>query len=240
VTTVQCVILAGGLGTRMARWTTERPKALIPVLGEPFLRLQLRRLAEDGVTDVVVATGYLGEQIKAEVHDHPVDGLRVRCIPDGPDLLGTGGCLRRLVDLGELDSTFLLTYGDSYLSLDHGDVFAAFDASRFDALMTLSAPMAGRDQPNARASAGVVLEYRKQHGDSHLDAVDHGVSVVSADAVLTTIPSGRPSDLAQAFSLWASGGRLQAYPTTHRYYEIGSEVGLAELEEVLSKVEVSR
>lgn len=240
MTTVQCVILAGGLGTRMARWTAERPKALIPVLGEPFVRLQLRRLASDGVTDVVIATGHLGDQIDAEVRANPVDGVGVRCVPDGEQLLGTGGCLRRLVHLGELEETFLVTYGDSYLTLDHGDVFAAFDRTRFDALMTLSAPLPGRDRPNARASAGLVMDYRKQSDDPRLDAVDHGVSVVSADAVRATIPLDRASDLADAFSNWASQGRLQAFPTTHRYHEIGSEVGLTELEELLADAEVRR
>ncbi|HSR25748.1 MAG TPA: sugar phosphate nucleotidyltransferase, partial [Candidatus Eisenbacteria bacterium] len=55
--TLQCVILAGGLGTRMRPLTETVPKALVPVLGVPFADWQLALLAEQGVERVVYCTG---------------------------------------------------------------------------------------------------------------------------------------------------------------------------------------
>ena len=72
---VPCVILAGGLATRMLPLTERCPKALLPVAGEPFVGHQLRWLAAEGVRDVVIAVGHLGEMVE----EHVGDGRGVRC-----------------------------------------------------------------------------------------------------------------------------------------------------------------
>lgn len=74
---MQAVIIAGGLGTRMAPLTNERPKALIPVLGEPFALRQLRWLASQGIEDVVYLTGHLGHMIQEAVGDNRY-GMSIR------------------------------------------------------------------------------------------------------------------------------------------------------------------
>ena len=51
---MQCVILAGGLGTRMRPFTRTIPKALLPVCEVPFAQLQLELLSSRGVTDVAL------------------------------------------------------------------------------------------------------------------------------------------------------------------------------------------
>ena len=51
---MQCVVLAGGLGTRMRPWTESLAKSLIPVCGRPFIDLQLSRLAGQAVTNVIL------------------------------------------------------------------------------------------------------------------------------------------------------------------------------------------
>ena len=67
---MQCVILAGGLATRMRPLTDTIPKAMVPVHGVPFADIQLRWLASQGVEDVVYAIGYRGEQIRDHVDQH--------------------------------------------------------------------------------------------------------------------------------------------------------------------------
>ena len=64
---MQCVILAGGLGTRIQGRSGGLPKALIPVLGKPFIEYQLEWLARQGVRNVVLSVGYLGAMIAAEM-----------------------------------------------------------------------------------------------------------------------------------------------------------------------------
>src|SRR5438477_7569957 len=58
------VILAGGLGTRLRTVVSERPKALAPILGRPFLSFMFDRLVEAGIRCAVLCTGHLGDQIQ--------------------------------------------------------------------------------------------------------------------------------------------------------------------------------
>src|SRR5215831_10398668 len=97
---MQCVILAGGLGTRMRPRTETVPKALLEVSGRPFVEHQLAWLAAHGVREVVLSVGHLGEQIEAHVGDGARYGLAVRYVNEGPTLLGTAGALRLAAERG--------------------------------------------------------------------------------------------------------------------------------------------
>src|SRR5215468_5087031 len=99
---MQCVILAGGLGTRMRPLTESVPKTLLPVSGTPFAHYQLSWLARHGVREVVYCVAVLGEQVRAYVGDGSPWGLAVRYAEDGDELRGTGGALRRALDAGLL------------------------------------------------------------------------------------------------------------------------------------------
>lgn len=82
------VVPAAGRGRRLGALTARRPKPLVPVAGRPVLGWVLGGLAQAGIEEVVVVTGYLGEQIEAAT-PALAPGLAVRCVRQHP-LLGTG------------------------------------------------------------------------------------------------------------------------------------------------------
>jgi len=234
---MQCVVLAGGLGTRMKRLSAAMPKAMIPVAGQPFIRHQLRLLDRFGVDDVVISTGYLGEQIEAEVDAHHPTGMSVRCVGDGPVLLGTAGALRRMASLDLLDPRFLVVYGDSYLLIDYADVWERFDADRYSALMTVLDNVEELDASNVVFDGERVVLYRKgvaDPGGKGMRFIDYGLSVLERDDLIRLVPSEGPYDLAAVFESLSIRSRLQGYEATQRFFEIGSERGLVELEQLLS------
>ena len=114
---LQVVILAGGRATRLGDAARSTPKALLPVAGRPFLAWQLERLERSGYREVLVLTGHLGDSIASFLGDGSAFGVHARSLSDGKELLGTAGALRNALD--ELDDTFLVTYGDSYLPFDY-------------------------------------------------------------------------------------------------------------------------
>src|ERR1700722_12571388 len=100
---MQVVILAGGLGTRIKSLTGDRPKALIPIHGKPFIEYQLSWLARQGVGRVVLSIGYRSDMIHSVVGDGRQFGLHVAYADEGGRLRGTAGALRYAADLALLD-----------------------------------------------------------------------------------------------------------------------------------------
>ena len=114
----QCVILVGGLGTRLGALTRDTPKPLLPVGAKPFLDLLIERAARFGFTDIVLLAGYLGDQVLARyAGTRRIAGrdVRVRVVVE-QEPAGTGGALRYLD--GIADEYFVLMNGDSWLDMD--------------------------------------------------------------------------------------------------------------------------
>ncbi len=114
---IPAVLLVGGLGTRLRSVVADQPKALAPVAGEPFLAHLLRHLQAAGVDDVVLATGYLSEQIEAFAETQAPTGLRVRCVRED-EPLGTGGALAHAVRATGTEGAFLALNGDTFFGGD--------------------------------------------------------------------------------------------------------------------------
>jgi NDP-sugar pyrophosphorylase family protein len=75
---MQAIILCGGKGTRLSELYPDRPKALVPILGRPFIEWQIAWLARGGVTDVHLAAGYKAELLAAYVEEVRSSGFKVR------------------------------------------------------------------------------------------------------------------------------------------------------------------
>lgn len=112
---MQAIVLAGGLGTRLRARVADRPKALAPVAGRPFLSYVLDWLDAGGCTDVVLATGYLSAMIEAEVGTRH-RGLSITYSREETPL-GTGGAIVQA--LARLpDAPTLVMNGDTWFGLD--------------------------------------------------------------------------------------------------------------------------
>ncbi|HEY3722267.1 MAG TPA: sugar phosphate nucleotidyltransferase [Acidimicrobiia bacterium] len=226
---MQCVILAGGLGTRMRPATDRVPKTLLPVAGSPFAAHQLTMLSASGVTDVVYCIGHLGQRVRDYVGDGHRFGLTVRYVDEHDELRGTGGALRLAADRGVLSERFLVLYGDSYLPTDFGAVDAAFARDDAAALMTV---FHNRDRwvpSNVVFDGRRVVAYDKEQRHPGMEWVDYGVSVLGRD-VVAGIPSGAVVDLAAVFGGLSRSGRLAGFEVQDRFYEIGSPDGLRDVE----------
>lgn len=234
----QCLILAGGLGTRMKQWTEDMPKALIPVHGEPFAYHQLAWLAKSGVRSVVFSIGYKGERIREAVGDGSRWGLEVSYVDEGKDLRGTGGAVRLCVESGRMAETFWVLYGDSYLPIELPPIGDHFARSGCHTLMTVLKNQGQWDASNAIYRDGQVVLYDKTLGDRKppdMTYIDYGLSILTRETVRERIPADRKSDLAEYFTAASRTGALAGFEVTERFYEIGSPQGLADFEAFLSQ-----
>jgi NDP-sugar pyrophosphorylase family protein len=108
------VILAGGKGRRLFPYTTNFPKPLMPVGDRPILEILLQQLKTEGLTDVIIATGYLEELIRAYFGDGKKLGMNISYSREDKPL-GTAGPLDLVRD--QLTDTFLLMNGDTLSNL---------------------------------------------------------------------------------------------------------------------------
>ncbi|NQV84537.1 MAG: NTP transferase domain-containing protein [Rhodospirillales bacterium] len=237
---MQCLILAGGLGTRMQGVADGIAKTLVPVAGRPFCDHQLTWLSAQGVRHIVYAIGHRGAQIRDFVGDGARWGLEVEYIDEGERLLGTGGAVRRAVDLAGngagIEGGFLVLYGDSYLTTDVGAVWAASGGGAF-AVMSVMKNTGRWDASNAVLESGMVTAYEKGRTDAAaigMEYIDYGLSVLTPEVVRAHIPAREVRDLADVFQPLAAAGRLRGFEAADRFYEIGSPEGLADLENFLA------
>lgn len=231
---MDCIVLAGGLGTRMRPLTETNPKALIEVAGRPFVDWQLEWLATQGVDRVVYSIGYRGELLRDHIGNGRQFGVPVDFVDEGPELRGTGGALRLAYDSNVLPDAFLVLYGDSYLTVTLGAVWAAFETARRTPLMTVLRNAGRWDRSNASFVDGRVVLYDKvRAGDPQFAFIDYGLLALTRD-VVSEIPSGEVFDLASLLHRLSVENRLAGYEVVDRFYEIGTPAGLADLEALLA------
>jgi glucose-1-phosphate cytidylyltransferase len=207
---MKVVIMAGGLGTRLAEETDVKPKPMVEIGGRPIIWHILKHYAHYGFKEFVIALGYKGEVLKRYFIDYPVQKGTVRVelakgqvevsnpqcedwivhlVDTGQDTW-TGGRLRRLQPWLE-DGTFMVTYGDGVSDVDLGALLA-FHRSRGH-LATVTAV-----RPPARFG-GIVFE---------------------GDRVV------RFAEKPQIGEGWINGGFLVCEPGVFRYLDGGDHTSL--------------
>ncbi|MEN3048333.1 MAG: sugar phosphate nucleotidyltransferase [Candidatus Caldarchaeales archaeon] len=106
---MKAVVLAAGMGSRMNPLTSERPKHLLPVAGEPVLRRTVRTLLDLGAEEVHVVVGYLAEKVISALSEFGSDRVK---FPRQEAPLGTAHALLAAGDAVSGEERFLLVYGD--------------------------------------------------------------------------------------------------------------------------------
>ena len=111
---MKTVIMAGGMGTRIASVRSDVPKPMIEIGGKPILEHQMENLKACGLTDITLVVGHLGDVIRQYFGDGSRFGLKISYfVEDHP--LGTAGALFQMPELTE---DFLLLCGDVMIDVD--------------------------------------------------------------------------------------------------------------------------
>ena len=114
----QCVILVGGLGTRLGDIARDTPKPMLPVAGRPFLEHLLVKAARSGFDRALLLAGHRAEVITGHIEAEALAdrlGMEI-AVSVEPEPLGTGGALSHARD--RLDDAFLLLNGDTWFDFD--------------------------------------------------------------------------------------------------------------------------
>ena len=159
---MKCVILAGGMGTRLAEETSIRPKPMIEIGERPILWHIMKLYTHHGVSDFIICLGYKGYMIKeyfANYHLHGADVTidlinntteyhhrrneqwRITLVDTGDQTM-TGGRLRRVREYLDPREPFCMTYGDGLSDIDIAALVAFHRGHGLKATVTCVRPPA--------------------------------------------------------------------------------------------------
>jgi D-glycero-alpha-D-manno-heptose 1-phosphate guanylyltransferase len=217
---ITAVILAGGLGTRLRSEISDRPKALATVAGQPFLEHIFDQLSAFGITQVVLCTGYMAEQIES-LYGTQYKGLSLSYSRETV-LLGTGGAVRFALPLVSTPLALILN-GDSFCEFDlsalthfhrehHAQVSMVLthvdDCSRFGSVVT--------------QEDGKVTSFIEKSAAGGPGSINAGVYLVARE-LLAEIPPGRILSLEKdIFPNWIDQGFFGFCSDTSLFIDIGT------------------
>ncbi len=112
---MECIVLAGGLGTRLRGVIGEQPKCMAPVIGQPFLAFLFRYLEQQGCTKSILSLGYKHEVVLDWLSTQTPAFEVMWVIEEEP--LGTGGGIRLAMEKSTADKVFVLN-GDTFFDVN--------------------------------------------------------------------------------------------------------------------------
>ncbi|HHI78559.1 MAG TPA: hypothetical protein ENK02_01120 [Planctomycetes bacterium] len=211
----RALLMAGGLGSRLAPLTDNCPKPLLPVRGKPLLHRLLAQVQAAGIREVYLSILYLGDMIRASVGDGSAFGLEVHYLEESSPL-GTAGALG------------LLPEGEGPLLVMNGDILSTIN---LEALFAWH----GRN-PRAVTVATWLHKVHVPFGLAHFEGpkllhieekptlrlpVNAGIYLFEPDLV-AQVPRNKPLDMVGWLNQLAKEGKAGQFPIVERWEDIGS------------------
>lgn len=218
------VILAGGLGNRIKTISGDKPKCLIEIDGKPFIYHQLNLLKEKGIQKIIVATGHKSEAVIEFLDSYNDPTLEITISHDGPSPLGTGGAIKKALNL--LSEPFLFTYGDTLLLNDYQPLFKNYNSI---CTMMVYKNENRYDTSNVSFINDLVF-YSKSKISPAANYIDYGVSLISKKCFEAF--SGK-FDLAEVLEKLSRDKKITGVEASQRFYEIGTPQGLLKTEKYI-------
>lgn len=236
---MRAMILAAGLGTRLRPITDSRPKALVEIAGQTLLEINLRRLREFGIREVIVNVHHFADMVVDYVRKNDNFGMRIE-ISREDELLDTGGGLKKAAWF------FLEDGSDDPFLLHNVDVLSTIDFHRMlefhrdhHALATLGVQKRntsrylmfdGNDQLRGRGTRRKGKHEPSAAGDLEALAFS-GVHVITPRLLSMMTEQGAFSIIEAYIRLAAQGERIQAFRADDYYWrDLGKPENLAETE----------
>ena len=226
----EVLVLLGGKGTRVNKFTKNKPKCLIKFNKKPFLYYQLKYLKNNGIKNVLLSSCYLSKKIETYVRKN-INFINIKIVNDGKPL-GTGGAIRKSIKF--MKQNFFIIYGDSYLNFRLTKLIKNKDL----ATMAIFKNKNLYDRSNIRLKNGNKIEYYRSSENKELQFIDYGVSYVDK-SIFVNIKKNKKFELSELFEKISKKNILSKYVVKKRFYEIGSYNGINDFRNYLKKNEIN-
>lgn len=219
VSNMTTLVLCGGLGMRLRTVIGDRPKALAPVAGRPFLHYLLRYLQRQHIRDVVLCTGFGAAEIEAYCQDGRAWGLQIRYSrEDRP--LGTAGAIKQAESYLE-SNPFCVLNGDSLVQADLSTLIQFHQAKQAGMTLCLvEVPSRARFGSVALTADGAITGFDEKR-DRQAGLINAGLYLMER-AMLQMMPPNIPTSLEYDVLPRAIGHGLYGFVSTGPFIDIGT------------------
>ncbi len=227
---IQAVILAGGLGTRLRPYTLLLPKPMLPVGPRPILEHIIDWLKENGVTDIIISTGYLGKTIQEYFGVGKDWGVKIQ-YAKSPHPLGIAGQLKTAES--KLRGSFVCVYGDAILEMDLKKLIKFHDSH--EALATIALMKYSTNLKYGfleTDKAGVITAWKEKPPISGY--INVGCYVMEKE-FLRNIPGNQMYGMREAFDKAIKCGRVYGVRMAGHFTDIGDTKSYREANEEFTK-----
>jgi mannose-1-phosphate guanylyltransferase len=190
---MQAIVLVGGEGTRLRPLTSDVPKPAVTLVDRPFLAYAIEWLAAHGVSEVVLACGFLPDVLRETLGEQERAGVGITYVAE-PEPLGTAGAIRFAADaLGDrLEDRFLALNGDVLADLDLSALVRAHEERGARATIALHPVEDSSAYGLVRCDEeGRVLEFLEKTGEAVPGEINAGAYVLDR-SVFDLVPAGQP------------------------------------------------
>ena len=231
---MKAMILAAGLGTRMRPLTDHTPKPLLKAGGKPLVQYHIERLAESGISDLVINTSWLGHQISEYVKDYSPLGNAIQVIHEETPLETAGGIINALPLLvtNEEAPFFIVVNGDIWTDFDYSElleVVSSIPPSTLAHLVMVNNPSQHPEGDFYLLPNGEVSDTPPKQGADAEKLTFSGISLLSAKLFDNCAPGKQP--LAPLLREAMSNQRVSGQKANCIWMDIGTPERLEQLNE---------
>jgi mannose-1-phosphate guanylyltransferase/phosphomannomutase len=230
---MKAVVMAGGQGTRLRPLTSNQPKPMLPIVGQPMMQHILHLARTHGFTDVVATVQFLASIVRNFFGDGSDLGLSLSYVTE-EEPLGTAGGVRNAAPLLEEDDRILVLSGDALTDVDLSELVTFHESKGAAVTVTLK-------RVEDPLEFGIVITdedgrierflEKPGWGEVFSDTINTGIYVIERE-VLELIPGGEVDFSKDVFPklldmglpmygyvtdrFWTDVGNLDAYMAAHR------------------------
>ncbi|HJO57510.1 MAG TPA: sugar phosphate nucleotidyltransferase [Nitrospinaceae bacterium] len=228
---VDVVILAGGLGTRVSGVLGDTPKVLAPISGRPYLEYLFDFLLFFGARRIILLLGHLASAVDAYLANREADALAVEMVVE-VEPKGTAGALRDVTGSLRSDPVMVLN-GDSFINTDFCDFVSSHsDSGAEGSILCVVVDEVERYGQVKIRSDGRIKEFSEKNPSAEGKGVINAGVYLMSRALLDQIKGMPGSSLEKDIFATLPVGTLYGHVVSAPFIDIGTPSTLARAQEV--------
>jgi NDP-sugar pyrophosphorylase family protein len=232
---IDALILAGGLGTRLREKVSNRPKVMALINDRPFLDYLFDQLSNTGIQNVILSTGYMSDFIQSYYGDS-YKNLNL-LYSEEPKRLGTGGAIKFSAEKSTRD-LLLVMNGDSYCDVDLNE----FINSHVQSVHPISVVINYQENVSRYGSIDVkedrIAVFNEKSGKNEPGWINAGIYIIPKK-LMSSIREGKISLETELFPNWIPEG-MHAYKSNDKFIDIGTPQSYEDAQHFFTKQETTR